>query len=90
MTIRLNRRQQLCTGSLQGSEHTVFVIKRLDKFTSNLPNFKNRLRIMFSLIHLKYNILRRYALKSRRNKEGLQSRVAECALFSKDAVRCGS
>ena len=45
---------------------------------------------MLSLIHPKYNILKQYALKSRRTKEGLQSRVAECALFSKDAVSCGS
>ena len=48
----------------------------------------NRLKIMLSRIQPKYNFLKRYALKLEINKEGLQIRVTECALFSKDTIRC--
>ena len=47
-----------------------------------MPNFKTRLRIMLSLIHPKYNIFKRYALKLQRTKEGIQRRLTEYALFS--------
>ena len=64
--------------------------RRIEEFTSILLNFKNRLKLMLSLIHPKYNILKQYALKLQRTKEELQRRVTECALFSKDTTSCGS